>query len=366
MSGSDEPTETSHTLTVLDGLHAGAVVTLPPGVVVIGSHPDADIVLDDDGVAERHLRLEVRADGLVLLPLASGVGVAGALLPDEDPQPVAAGCPAQITLNNLTLRVTRDGAAAGPEERADPPRRLRRPALAAAAILACAAATGLGLHVRAGVSEAAQLAAAPAAPAASSPQGGVPTSGAAAPPSPEPPQAPALHASELRAPELRAAEQAPAAPATPDNHTVDNAIPVKAAQVKDAMGDAAPAGIVEAVRSKLASAGLRGILLKAEGSVLTAGGFVDPAALPAWQRAQREFDSEYAGAFQLMNRVAIKAETPLGFSVDAVWRGANPNVMVSGQKYFEGAALPDGWVLKRIEAHQLVLTRGPREAMLPY
>lgn len=66
------------TLRLLSGLHAGAERTLAESDrVLVGGHPDCDIVLADRGVAPRHCVLQRRGRELSVLALESGLEVAG-------------------------------------------------------------------------------------------------------------------------------------------------------------------------------------------------------------------------------------------------------------------------------------------------
>lgn len=54
-------------LRVLSGIHAGARAPLGDGPQILGSHPDCDFILNDDGIAAQHVRIERQDDGSVLL-----------------------------------------------------------------------------------------------------------------------------------------------------------------------------------------------------------------------------------------------------------------------------------------------------------
>ena len=64
-------------LKVLSGANAGASVRLKQGTVVIGRSMASDIILHDESIADRHLELQIGADEIQLLPLATPVFVDG-------------------------------------------------------------------------------------------------------------------------------------------------------------------------------------------------------------------------------------------------------------------------------------------------
>lgn len=59
-------------LRVLTGTHAGARALLPDAPQVLGSGDDCDLILSDEGVQERHARLEQREDGTTVLHWLEG------------------------------------------------------------------------------------------------------------------------------------------------------------------------------------------------------------------------------------------------------------------------------------------------------
>lgn len=64
-------------LKVLSGANAGASVRLKQGTVVIGRSMASDIILHDESIADRHLQLQIGADDIQLLPIATPVFVDG-------------------------------------------------------------------------------------------------------------------------------------------------------------------------------------------------------------------------------------------------------------------------------------------------
>jgi hypothetical protein len=44
-------------------------------------------------------------------------------------------------------------------------------------------------------------------------------------------------------------------------------------------------------------------------------------------------------------------------SIEGVWRGQHPHLLIRGQKYLEGAMVDGGWAIERIEAEKVLLRR---------
>jgi type III secretion system YscD/HrpQ family protein len=64
---------TAFVLKILSGINAGASVRLKVGDVVIGRSMNSDIILHDDSIADQHIRLHIKPDGITLYPLAQPV-----------------------------------------------------------------------------------------------------------------------------------------------------------------------------------------------------------------------------------------------------------------------------------------------------
>src|SRR5687768_4425223 len=62
------------TVTIVEGPDRGREATARRGRMVIGSAPDADLVLTDDAVSRRHLELRIAPDEVVVRDLGSTNG----------------------------------------------------------------------------------------------------------------------------------------------------------------------------------------------------------------------------------------------------------------------------------------------------
>ncbi|MBP2449518.1 SctD/MshK family protein [Rhizobium leguminosarum] len=131
--------------------------------------------------------------------------------------------------------------------------------------------------------------------------------------------------------------------------------------------DRANQATAKALQQEVDRAGLLNIKIASANGVLTANGTVMPALVARWQKVQEWFDHRTNGALTLVSGVAIKEErAPSSITVEAVWRGALPYLLIGGQKYFVGALLDDGWTVERIEEGRVLLSRNGQLAALPY
>ena len=326
-------------LVVLSGFHAGARCALPLGACSIGSDGADAVVLGDPGVMPGHATLHVQA-GSVTVRAAADAALDGADLPPGET--FAAPLPFELALAGVVLRCEpAETEAAREAPAASPPRSLRAtlaPVLRPRwrfPVLACTlAALGLPLGVMPVASDTAKA--------------GPPTAAAFAP---LPPLAPVP--APFEAPVHQRASPGPAAaPKAPG-----------ASNLK-------PSGLAAALQdlqAELSARSLAGIQLSASGGLITARGRLDLGSEPDWRLVQQWFDrrgGRYGREATLVDEVRFAAVPAAAVAVDAVWTGRNANVVIKGQRYFEGATLPSGFRLERIAPGELVVEReGQRQAL---
>lgn len=132
-------------------------------------------------------------------------------------------------------------------------------------------------------------------------------------------------------------------------------------------GTAGATTAAQALQAEVEKAGLLNIRIGSGPGVVAAEGSIEPSLVPEWQKLQQWFDRRYTGALTLVNGVAVKEEKlPSSIAVEAVWQGAQPHLLVRGQKYFVGAMLDDGWTIHRIEGDRVLLSRDGRLAAVRY
>ncbi|KNY20760.1 hypothetical protein AKJ13_20950 [Methylobacterium sp. ARG-1] len=107
--------------------------------------------------------------------------------------------------------------------------------------------------------------------------------------------------------------------------------------------------------------GLLNVRVEARGGAVTATGFVEPALLGRWETLQQGFDERFLGEITLVNSVAVKAEKlPASLGIEGVWRGSQPYIVLRGQRYFLGAVVDGGWMIRAIEHDRVMLEREGR------
>lgn len=331
---------------IRSGLYQGVAQDLAGGRHVLGSGEDADLMLLEPHLAPLHAAL-VLDDGTVRVEgLADGIVVAGA-------GPVPAGSartvrlPATITIGDLILscrnHATAPVSAASPGAR--PPGGLRAlfgrpavPGLAAAAVLTVAVSLTL-INPIAGAAVLFDGAARDAATRLSEAVG-VDRAAASVDTDPGhhvpvPPQTPP--AIQPPAPPLTGAKPA----ARPSKAPIDAA--------------------AEVLKEEAARAGLLNVHVSAGGGAVTASGSIEPGMTARWESLQKGFDERFAGDVTLVNSVAVKAEKlPASLGIEGVWRGAQPYILIRGQRYLVGAVVDGGWVIREIERDRVMLEREGR------
>ncbi|MGZ9706948.1 SctD/MshK family protein [Pseudomonas sp. GNP013] len=96
-----------------------------------------------------------------------------------------------------------------------------------------------------------------------------------------------------------------------------------------------------------------------DGQLLLQGSY-EPTQKIQWMDVQQAYDSRFGQQVVLHADVAPRAEvaTPR-VRFQAVWFGTHPYVVNdSGKRLYPGAALADDWTLERIENNQVILARG--------
>nr|WP_281460068.1 FHA domain-containing protein [Pseudomonas sp. P13] len=114
------------------------------------------------------------------------------------------------------------------------------------------------------------------------------------------------------------------------------------------------------LEQQLGTLGLRHIKVGEIDGQLSAHGFYGPTQKSQWLGLQQAFDSRFGQKVMLLPEVVARKEIAKPrVRFQAVWFGDNPYVINdNGERLYPGAALPDNWMLERIENHEVVLARG--------
>lgn len=300
-------------LDVLNGSQAGASAPLGPGRWQLGSSLDCDLVLRDEHVALCHA--VIRIDGKHANVEALGQPVVVREAARQAVQlPRGTGCrcllPVSLALGETQVRV------AYPQDRAE--RRVWSPP---AALIMLAAPAAMAALAYAGFSG-----------------GGTDA-----------------YASHL--PNKLDAAQWPRTAAERDQAVSPSVA---------AVADAPQASPLAALQARIRQENLHGLQVHSQAGYVRVSGELPETDMPRWRAVQAWFDEHYGARRILHSTVQAQATRALPqVRVRAVWLGESPYLIDGrGQRLYPGAALSDGWVLKRIDAKGIVLARGGREHTL--
>ena len=325
----------SPSLVVLSGFHAGARCKLPDGACSIGSNTDDTIVLSDPGIKTGHLLLEIHDDSITLQAARDGVVVDGVELAPG--APIVCVLPFTLTFAGVDLRCevplhcTMGAIGNGSTSHsANRPKALMLASLRPAA--------WHRWHVSALVTGCAAL---------------------------------GMFVPGMRSIASNTHSSVPSIMATPGLEIPDAAAFVVGNTARPARQTPARAGLavaMEDLQAKLAASGLTDIRLNISGGTIMARGSVDPKEMDAWRAVQQWFDdrrNQYDHDVTLVDEIRFVVMPPAAVvKIDAVWTGANPNVVIRGQRFFEGAILPNGLQIESILPGELIVLRqGQRQSL---
>jgi hypothetical protein len=352
---------------IASGLHAGVEQVLAEGEHTFGSGTAADFVLVDDGLQPLHFKVHVGAYSARIEALAEpctvkGVGAleVGESCDRQLPVAITVGA-CRVEFTGLTAGAKQPGAR-GPAQLLRVVQ--RHPVLSLGGLTTVVALSSVAAQMSAS-ERAAPLQPRPFVAAASSSTSDGPSSAQALPPSAS--QVAALPNPQVAAPPGALAVAPPGKrPAAPQNTTAperDGQARVRAESVQPSQvaSDAAMA-----LKRDIEKAGLLSIALESGSGVVRASGTVEPGAAGQWLALQQQFDERYMGEITLINGVTLKAEKLPALDIQAVWRGANPHVVIRGQRYSVGAVLDNGWAVKLIELDRVVLERQGRQVAVQF
>jgi hypothetical protein len=307
-------------LEVLAGVHRGVTLLLDSAEYRIGSSPQADIVLSDPGVAAEHAILRVDRAGVRIDAIGAEIGVAQGRIP------VAHGCrtrlPVDIALGQAELSLSRPdldaadlqsrshlGAAAG--------WLARKPATAAGALLGFVLAVTFVAQDGAQTIRAERLF----------------------------PKASRADASDVRA---------------------DFAY-VAGPRMTD--GKATAEQAARELGARLDAAQIQGLRVSALDGRLTVSGKLGKQEAADWAAIQRWFDQTYGSRIVLTANISAGAERPAmpSLQLQAIWYGEHPYIITTeGARFYQGAVLDNGWVVREIGEDRLLLAREGETVALTY
>ena len=296
---------------VVAGTHEGAVLLLDRADYRIGSSPDADIVLSDEGVAPDHAVLHVGAGGVRIDATGGSVTIEHEALALWRGRHIR--LPANVTLGAARIHLSGDG---GDDLRPrfdklgrELGRRALHNPLTGAAVLACLVIA---------VTVAREL-----------------------------PQSARAGGEHSGAAEVGASERPTSGAA--------NAQSAEAA--------------ARELSTRLDAANIRTLRVStADGRVAVAGKVTKEEAV-SWAAIQQWFDQAYGGGIVLTTDIGAAGEGRAmpALQLQAIWYGENPYIVTAGgERYFQGAVLDNGWIIREIGEDRLLLGKGGETVALTY
>jgi hypothetical protein len=122
------------------------------------------------------------------------------------------------------------------------------------------------------------------------------------------------------------------------------------------------------LEKQLRAEGLRAITLRVEDDQLIATGVFERPLKNHWVDLQQRFDQQFGNQVMLRSNVTQRPEIIAPrVRFQAVWFGPDPYVISdSGKRLYAGAALPDDWVLERVDPDAVILSRGDERFNLTF
>ncbi|HLK82472.1 MAG TPA: FHA domain-containing protein [Xanthobacteraceae bacterium] len=307
---------------VVAGTHEGAVLMLDWADYRIGSSPNADIVLSDEGVAAEHAVLRLRPGGVRIDATGGDVTV------EQERLPLWRGSRVRLPVN-LTIGAARICLSGDGED--DPAPRLdglgrwliRNPLTAAGALACLVLAAAVITRELPQSARTAVLAA---------------TTGT----------------SDVDALQHSRSGSAAAGRSIASAYTQSAVTAEQAAHELGARLDAAKIGTLH--------------VSAADGRLAVAGKVSREEAL-RWAAIQQWFDQTYGGRIVLTTDISAagEARTMPALQLQAIWYGEHPYIVTEdGERYFEGAVLDNGWIIREIGEDRLLLAKGGETVALTY
>jgi len=327
--------DNAFTLIVESGLHAGTVQRLSPGIYTLGSELDADVVLSDTAVSPLHLILEIDRQGLRLEPVQGSIAIDGESVDLEPGGERYLALPLSFEIGGARIRMT------APQDVVRARRRVRMAALVTgAALLAVVGFSILGLTP--GAEQKRSLAfVGDVEPLI----GGDEKQTLAAVTDQQPPS-----------PSIDELPPRPAATENADLPPVD--ITADEARAADLMTHDQAA---TELRSRLSAASLMDIDVTSNDDRILVRGVAGPDQMSAWQEVRMWFDGSFGQQFMMVADVQEEElSEPPKLAIEAIWLGDKPYVMAGGQRFHEGSAIGDGWMVEHIGSDELTFKRGDK------
>jgi len=301
---------------VVAGVHRGVALTLDKADYRIGRSPRSHIVLSDPGIAPEHAVLHDEGATVRIDATGGDVSVERKLIPQ------GYGCrvrlPADVTLGEARLHLSRP---AGQPSNTPGIWLVNKP-IVVAGVLICltlsVAAVALGL-----------------------------------------PQMPKVNGVQASVGDANAAADQDVTSATNAARPKNGSSPPSAATTAQAARE---------LNARLDAANIHALRVSTIDGRLAVSGKLSKTQTLEWTAIQQWFDQAYGSRVVLTATVTDdggRAMPTLG--LQAIWYGDHPYIITAqGERYYQGAVLDNGWVVREIAADRLLLAKGGDTVALNY
>lgn len=303
----DDSARSSIKIDITSGLHRGTSIDLEDRTYTVGSSPECDIVLRDEGVAAEHAVLRIKSGAVFIETQSHEVGLgAGKVLNHREGARLR--LPSTLFIGSAEIKVSREGA----EEPG-----VRQ--MASRMVIPVAAAIIIPVLIAIGISS---------------------------------------------APDISSATSASRDPVDEKQFELVR----RADNVPQPANAATKGEVIPALAKHIEAAGLNGITLSGTGKDIMASGSITQEQHAKWIEVVTWFDRTYSGTSTLVSTVQpSRRPSRPPVSVQAVWYGENPYMIASdGKRYYQGAELNSGWSVRAIQQGRVILAKGSEEFQLTY
>jgi hypothetical protein len=120
--------------------------------------------------------------------------------------------------------------------------------------------------------------------------------------------------------------------------------------------------------ARLRAAKFRTLQVNAIDGRLVVSGRLIKQQLPRWAAIRQWFDQTYGSGVVLTANVTADGGPAMPtLQLQAIWYGDRPYIIAAhGERYYQGAVLDNGWIVRQIGEHHLVLAKAGDTVVLNY
>jgi hypothetical protein len=125
---------------------------------------------------------------------------------------------------------------------------------------------------------------------------------------------------------------------------------------------------VRELDARLRAANIDTLQVNAVDGRLVASGTLIKQQVVEWAAIRQWFDQTYGGSVVLSDNVtADNGPAMPTLQLQAIWYGDHPYIIAAhGERYYQGAVLDNGWIVRQIGEHHLLLAKAGETAVVRY